>query len=814
MGSLPQHIRYSFVMMIKSPVSSVLAVVALALGIGLVTALFTIVKGALYSDLPYPESDRVFMVRYDPDSLEKHFSVQQDSRLRFEDFRDFRRHQTGFEALSCYSREQFNVLIGENLVSRSGVRITANLFDLLKVQPILGRGFVPEDDLPGEPLVVLVGYKLWISEFGGEDKVIGKSVIIDAESYTVVGVMPQGFRFPSHHDIWIPIRDHGIKEKREESLRFDVVGRLKRENAIEKALDEFDSIALHLSEKHPVANEGRTKMQILRFTDAQVGKEIRKILYALLASSALVLVIACANVSNLFLVRASQRSKELAIRSSLGARGIDVIAQMLAECLVLCFLGAVIGSTIAFAAESYLDVFFDVESFPFWWDFGVDLRVLAFVIAVTLIATLLAGLVPALRATRSDLNAILKDDARTSSGLFIGRLSKFSVVVQIALSCSLLVACGALLGTVADIDDLLPFDPGTVLTIYVELPANQYDYPQASAFFDRLLVKLKEVPGVKSAGSTSAFAVLGAGHDRMVIEGEPYSSADEHLMLKSENVSMSYFPALEVPILIGRNFRMTDTLDSENVVIVNRGFMERHFNNENPIGRRIRKGKNPEDPWKRIIGVVPVIRQPTETEDVSETGGAAGFYRFVRQYEGPSHRHRTVFVRTSGDPYKLSAKVQGAIRDLDPMIASGWLKTVDDSWKEWTGFFRFLSSIFWIFGISAVSLAGIGVYGLVYFSIEQSSRDIGIRLALGANHLRILSMYLKRDIVQITIALCLGCMMGYYLSNLMMEIIGQHFVLKVDPYAMAIALMISVALSATAFPVLRKSRVLPMVILK
>ena len=814
MGNLPQHIRYPFVMMLKSPVSSALAVVALALGIGLVAALFTIVKGVLYSDLPYPESDRVFVVRYDPDSLEKHFSVRQDSRLRFADFRDFRKHQTGFESLAGYTSEQFNVLIGENLVSRSGVRITANLFDLLKVHSIVGRGFVPEDDLPGEPLAAVVGYRLWKSDFGGEDKVIGKTMVIDSQSYTIVGVMPQGFRFPSHHDIWIPIRDHGIKEKREDSIRLNVVGRLRKESAIEKALDEFASIALHLSEEHPVANEGRTKMQILGYTDAQVGKEIKRILYALLASSALVLVIACANVSNLFLVRAAQRSKELAIRSALGARGIHIISQMLAECLVLCFLGAVIGSTIAFAAESYLDIFFDVESFPFWWDFGVDLRVLAFLIAATLVATLMAGLVPALRATRSDLNAILKDDTRTSSGLFIGRLSKFSVIIQMALSCALLVACGALLSTVTDIDDLLPFDPGLVLTTYVELPANQYDYSQASAFFDRLLVKLKGIPGVKGAGSTSAFAILGAGRDRIVIEGEPYSSADEYLMLKSENVSMSYFQALEVPILIGRNFQKTDTLDTEKVVIVNKVFMERHFNNENPIGRRIRKGQSPNEPWKKIIGVVPVIQQPSETEDVSETGGGAAFYRFVRQYEDPSQRHRTVFVRTSDDPYKLSAKVQGAIRDLDPMIASLWVKTVDDSWKEWTGFFRFLSSIFGVFGISALSLAGIGVYGLVYFSIEQCSRDIGIRLALGADHLKILSMYFKRDIVQITIALCLGCMMGYYLSNLLMGIIGQNFVFKVDPYAVAIALMVSVALSATAFPVLRKSRVVPMEILR
>jgi predicted permease len=806
MDTLLQDLRYAVRTFLRSPGFAAVAVLTLALGIGLNTAIFSVVNGVLLRPLPYRDADA--LVRLHHVHPEK---AAEGGPFSPQDFEDLKAGASGFESLAAYQHEP-----GQTGVSLTGsgaeprrvqaAFVSAEFFPLLGVGAARGRTLRSEENVPGADRVVVVSDALWRSRFGADPSLVGRTVTLDGEPFTVVGVMPPSFAFPAREaEAWVPLSLVGEDDvPHERGVRWlDVVGRLRPGATPEGALSSANAVLARLAADHAESNEGWTRARVETLRDSIVGP-VRPALMVLLGTVVLVLLVACANLANLLLARASAREREIAIRTALGAGRGRLVRQMLTESVLLALLGGALGLALAGAGVRAL-LALSAGTIPRPDEVGLDARVALFALLLSLLTSVLFGLVPALRAARGATSDTLRDGGRGGTQRRGGRTRAALVLAQTAAAMVLLVGAGLLINSFWR---LLNVDPGFradgVLVASFDIPS-RYDTPaKMNGYRDEVLRRVAEVPGVVAAGASKTEPLQGGGEKyEFTLPGRTGADATLAPADGTMIVSPGYFAALGIPLLRGRTFDpRDDDGDAPPVVMVNQATARRYWPGQDPVGQTVQIGETP----LTVVGVVGDVRN----DGLAAPAEPAVYFPF-----GLAPRVATqLFVRTSGDPAAAAGAVRRAIYEADPLQPIAQIRTLRTAMAETVAQPRFFTLLLGIFGGLAVGLAALGLYGVVAYSVTRRTTEIGIRMALGARPAEVVAMVVRRSVGPTAAGILVGAAGALLLSRLMASMLFQ--VRPADPatYVAAALLLASVALLASWLPARRAARIQPTLALR
>lgn len=804
MHHLASDLRYGIRILAKAPGLTVLAVSAIGLGIGLPATMFSIVNGAL-RDLPFDDADRLMAVsRTSPERGWNRVGVP------LSDYTDWREQQTTFEGIALETTSNVNVSSpGERPERISGAVMSVNAFDLLRVQPIIGRGFTASDAAPNAPPVAIVGHSVWVARFDRSPDVLGSTIRANGELVTVVGVMPEDFRFPTEHDLWMPLKANPVDTPRGTGARYRAFGRLNPEVTVAEAQADLEAIASRLSLEYPETNRDIHAL-VEPYTERFIGGEIAATLKVMLAAVSFVLLIACANVTNLLLAKAAQRTREVAVRTALGATRLQVVTQLLVEAFLLAVAGGILGLAIAHGGVAFFNYASAEMEKVFWIDIKIDGAAMAFVLVLVMLATIAAGIAPALQASGTDANDVLKDESRGASSFRLGRLSGFLVVGEVGLSCALLVAAGLMIKGIVKLHTMdYGFAPEEIFIGEIELMPS--DYPDAAGrvqFFEELEQRLAAIPGVTTAALTSTLPARGNWSARVGLEGQTSERAEDYPMTQYAQVSPAFFDVVRARVLQGRGFTPRDRIGATPVAVVNQRFAERFFPGENPLGRRIRRGgPDSPQPWRTIVGVV----SNAYITAIDEGDNPDGVYLPLAQ---GAFAFTNIVLRTQGDPLAITPEVYDVVESMDPNLPVAEINTLagDILLEKRVG--DVFARLFLAFGAAALFLASVGLYGVMSFAVSRRTKELGVRMALGAHTADVLRLVLRQGVWQLAIGLGLGLVLAAVLSRAMAMALFQ-----VDPwdktiFASIAVLLASTGMLATIIPARRATRVDPMVALR
>ncbi len=795
-------LRLAFRMMVGRPGMSALAIVALALGIGLTTIMFSIVNGVILRGLPFADSDRIY-----------HFgrlnvannNDDGDEAATLHDYVDWAARQRSFEELAMFRRLTANVVGRDGTPARySGCWISANTFHLLRTQPMLGRDFRAEDNRVGAQPVVIIGDKVWQERFDRDPSAIGQTLRINGTPMTVVGVMAPTFGFPMEQQLWVAEVIDTPPVARASSARVDVIGRLPAGASLDQARAEMATIAKQIETEYPDTNKG-IGIVVKAYMSEFIPDQIRNTFTAMMVAVIGVLIIACANVTNLVLARAAERTREIAMRTALGASRLRVVRQMLIEVLVLSVVGAALGLGIArVGTDLFMRAIIDTQP-PFWIDVRIDTTVLLFVTAITVLATIVAGLVPALRASRTDLAAIMNDEGR-STGLRLGRLSRGLVVAEMALSFGLLVVSTLMIQSIVNIQTLdLGFDASHIWGGRVTMVATDYpDEDRRRQFAEALLPRLQALPGVESVTLSTAMPPAG-GRNPIKFPGQSFATEREYPQARSVTISDDFFEVLRVG-LEGRTFDGRDSASGAPVAIVNRAFAKKHLP-DGAVGQQFAMVRGDHQEWRTIIGIAPDL----SVHDLVQGQVPETFFLPLAQAPPVSV---AIAVRTAGPPMQVTSAVREAVRLVDPNMPVANVNSLEQAMYDRAWPFRIFGSLFTAFGVAALFLATVGLYGVMAFSVSRRTQEVGVRMAMGARGRDVLTMVLKQGFVQVGLGIALGAAMGVGLGYGM-----RALLFSVSPYDVRIFLAVALVLTLTALaaclvPARRAAGLDPMVALR
>jgi putative ABC transport system permease protein len=601
MNQLWTDLRSGVRMLIKYPTLS--AVLTLGLGIGLSTTVFCVVNAGLFKGLPFPEADRIVaLVATEPS--QNHWELP----VSVQDLSIWLERQTVFERVGAYGFVPLNLSDEDGRSERiNGGQLTAGAFEALGVQPLHGRGFREADERPGAEPVLLLGYSLWRERYGGSVEILGQPVRVNGVRRTVIGIMPERFGFPILQAMWLPLPIDPPATPRGQGPSYPVIARLKRDVSLSEARAQAETIALQLERDFPATNRG-VRADVVPYVRTALGPEIYAVLFTMLGAGIGVLLIACVNVSNLLVARASLRQREVAVRMALGAERRRVVRQHLTEVLVLAMVGAGIGALVSVVGMRWFIAAPAVNPPPFWITFDLDHRVLLFVAGLIVLATLFAGTLPALHAARVSAGTALKDDSRSSTSGRLGRFSSGLVVAELAVSCALLIAAGLMIKSVTQLQQVqMPFAIGNILTARVDLPEKSYPDSAASIrFFEQLLPKVQTVPGIEAATLTDGLPAAGNGLISVQIEGKAYAEQSDYPLAREGIVTAGYFDTFQTKVLSGREFTSADVTTSQPVAVINESFARLHFPNIDPLGHQFKRIRpKTVEPWLTVVGIVP-----------------------------------------------------------------------------------------------------------------------------------------------------------------------------------------------------------------
>ena len=732
-------------MLRSNPGVSLLATLALALGIGSTTTMYSITRGIL-RDLPVDHPEHLMHV-----AVTDRNAGDEYLRIPAVDIVALRDQQRSFEAIAAYDIESIHLGDADHRAQRlSAGRVTASLFTVLRVTPLLGRAFTSDDERPGAPRVAVLGYQLWQNRYAGDRSVVGRTIRVNGIPATVVGVMPRDFGFPLQEQLWTPLALDALRSTpaAQDGPAYDVIGRLRTSATRETAGADIASIGRRLAIADAKAHEGRT-LAVRPFYDAMVPRKGRVIFRAMLIVVSFVLVIACANVANLLLARAISRSREIAVRMALGASPSSLVRQLLVESLAIAIPGGILGLALARAGVAVFNgtLSFDLS---FWMRVDVDMGVLAFATILVVVAAVAAGLAPARQAARVDVADVLKDQTRGSSSFRLGHATRALVIAEVALSCALLVVTGLMVKGVLSITSrYVGVNPERVATGRIELRADAYPDAAARArLFDALEFRVSSEPGVTSVALASHLPGNSVASVPVEIEGARYDNRD--LVPRSRVVAISpeFFRTFGVPLLQGRPFNRADRDGGPLVAIVNRAFAARFFSGD-VVGRRVRVRENGD--WATIVGVAPVLGTAGGNGD--RDSGTDAVYVPLAQSEWSNVG---VAARTKADATALVATLRDIVAALDPdvpLYQEGRLDTVlahaSTGEKVFGGLFTF-------FGLAALLLSVVGLVGVLGFSVSRRTRELGIRVALGSGRVAILWLVLRDGVLQLLVGVGLG----------------------------------------------------------
>ena len=806
MGAFFHDVRYGIRMLAKSPGFTTVAVITLALGIGVNTAIFSVVHAVLLKPLPYKDADRLVMVWEQNPERDWYYNV-----VSAANFLDWRRQNDVFTQMAAVDPQRaFNITGTGNPEEVWGERVTTNLFTLLGVRPIMGRDFLPEEDKPGGPRAVILSYGLWQRRYGGYAKLVGKQISLNHESYTVVGVMPSGFYFPPFWrewagELWVPGLD--LSNPVRTMHEYIAVARLKPGVNLAKAQAEMDTIAQRIVQQAP--DDKGWGVGLVGLREQAVG-ETRRPLLVLFGAVGFVLLIACANVANLMLARSAARDREVAIRTALGAERGRLIGQFLTESMLLALLGGTLGLLVAPWVVRVLAAVSGSSALGLWGnadlaDVTVNGGVLAFTMIVTLATGIIAGLAPALGTSRPDLNRSLKEGGRSASeGVHRHRLRSLLVVSEFALALILLAGAGLMIRTLILLGRVdLGFDPHNVLTMRIPLLGPRYkDQRTQAEFFTELLARVKTLPGVQWASVTRGLPVEGWEGWGFVTEDNPSLPPDETPDANYQVVAPDYFRAMGIPLREGRFFTDYDTHQSPPVVIVNEELARKQWPGQDPIGKRLRVN-DPGKPWLTVVGVAGNVRTEWPAPEFRME-----FYLPYTQYPwdlAPRH----FIVRATSNPTALAAAIQREVVALEKDQPVSDLRTLEHVAGEAVGPQRFAVILLGAFAALALALASVGIYGVMAYSVSQRTHEIGIRMVLGARRGNVLSMVVRQALALALVGAGVGLVGALGLTRLLSSLL--YSVRPTDPLTLALVTLVLVGVSAFAsyIPARRATKVSP-----
>jgi putative ABC transport system permease protein len=813
MDSLLQDIRYSLRRLAKSPGFALVVVLTLALGIGANTAIFSAVNAVLLRPLGYADPDRLVTIEHLYPSL-----GGLKAPVSVPGFRDYQALGRSFESMAVESGWAANLTGQGEPVRVPGARVTGRFFGTLGVPALLGRGLLPGEDSTGREHVVVLSHGLWQRLFGGDPRIVGRSLSLNGESYQVVGVMPEGFRdfFNRNVDLWAPLvfEPSQFGDDRRTNEFLNLTARVRPGVPLEQAAAELRSLAQQLKQRYPDNYPSDWTLLLTPLAQRSVGT-VRPALLVLLGAVGFVLLIACANVANLLLARAAARSKEIAVRTALGASRDRLIRQLLTESVLLSLVGGLLGLLLAYwGVRSVVAV--NPGQLPRADEIGIDAPVMAFTLFVSLLTGLLFGLAPALHASSADLHGVLKEGGRGSAGDRAGQgLRRTLVVAEVALALTLLTGSGLLLKSFARLQGVDPgFDPDHLLTFNLSLPPGRYPADtQQAAFFDQLLPALASVPGVRAVGGTSVMPFGGNwATGSFEIEGYQAPPKQPGPWGDIRIVSPGFFETLRIPLRQGRLLAVEDRAGGRRVAVIDDEFVRRYWPGQDPLGKRITFGPpagvtdTSAREWIDVVGVVGHTKH--------EGLDAEARVQVYLPYRQQPVAFLTVAARTAGDPAAYANQMRRAVQTVDPDQPIANLRTMDELIGQSVGQRRLSMLLLSLFSGIALVLASVGIYGLMSYSVAQRSRELGVRIALGAARADVLRLVLRQGMSLALTGIVIGVGAAFGLTRLIES--QLYGVRATDPgtFLGVAALLGLTALAANIVPALRATRVDPAVVLR
>jgi putative ABC transport system permease protein len=782
MNTLLHDICYGLRMLLKHRGFTAVAVTALALGIGANTAIFSLVNGILLRPLPYPDSNRIVSF----EGVNPGQGVI-DSNISFPDFVEWSKQSDLFTATAAYYTGNAN-LAADNAeperVPRAG--ITSNFFSVLGVQPALGRVFRAEEDQPNHISVAIISDGLWKRRFGSDPNIIGKQISLSARLVTVIGVMAPGFDFPEQSQVWTTSALNPAEEPRD-NRSVSAIARLQNGIDLTRAQAQISAVNARLALEFPDTNKGwDTRVSILR---DRLVREARPALLALLGAVGFVLLIACANVANLLLARASGRQKEVAIRAAMGASRSRLVRQMLTESVLLSAIGGTLGLLLSVWLTDLLRSLLP-EGAPRVDHIGIDYRVLVFAIGVSALTGFVFGLVPALHASKLDVSSSLKEGGRTGEGNRRTSARNLLLIGEVALSLVLLVGAGLLIKSFIRLQEVRPgFNPGHVLITSLSLPSAKYKGEQRPEFFRQLAQRLQALPGVEAVGGGINLPLSASNYNigrAFIPEGRPLT-VDESINGSFSTITGDYFRALQIPLIVGRFFDTRDMADTPKAVIVNESVAKRYFGSpQNALGKRLTIWRDEKFP-REIVGVVG----DTRTSSLLQQGDAQ---IYVPHAQDNAWNFMALVIRTAGDPAAFANTVRREVQVLDKDQPVYNVRTMSDVVVNSIGAQRLSMQLFTVFAIAALLLAAVGIYGVMAYSVTQRTHEIGIRMALGAQKSDVLRLVIRQGMTLAAIGVVVGLVGAFGLTRVMASLL-----FSVRPDDPATYLAISFLLSVVAF---------------
>ncbi|HSB12422.1 MAG TPA: ABC transporter permease [Blastocatellia bacterium] len=798
METILQDIRYGVRTLLKNRGFTAIAVLALALGVGANTAIFSVVNAVLLRPLAFEQSDRLVMV------WEKRMQL---GRVRNSvsppDFADWRAQNQVFEDMAAYVNQGFNLGASAEPERIQGSGVSPSLFSILRAQPPLGRFFAPDEDKPGSNPVVIISSGLWQRSFASDPEIIGKTIKLSDRPHTVIGVTAPDFVFPNRRtEVWVPLMLSPDDANNRGGHNLTVVARLKPGVDLQQAQADMESIAAQLEQQYRV-NTGHGVNVFSLYEEVVAGA--RPALLVLLGAVAFVLLIACANVANLLFARSAVRQKEIAIRTALGAKRSRVVRQLLTESMLLALAGGLIGVLLALWG---LDLLLAVgeNSIPRAKEIKLDGWVLGFSILVSVATGLIFGLLPALQASKPDLNEALKEGGRSgSAGFRRNRTRSLFVIAEVAICLVLLIGAGLMIRSFARLLNIGPgFNPENVLAVNVAPSGSQYrDAASIGNYYQQALARLSSVPGVQSAAAVAALPMAGNfGGRYFSIEGRPPQPAGQGFNANINLATPGYFKTMNIPLLEGRDFDDRDALGAPDVVILNSETVRRFWPDESPIGQRV----SVDNSMRTVVGVVGDVKQSGLDIDTRPE-------MFYPCYQMPVP-FATFVVRTSGGPAATASAVRDAMQEVNRELPLYNIKTVNEVLSDSVAPRRLNMLLLGILAGLALVLAAVGLYGVISYSVSQRTREIGIRMALGASHKSVLRLVVGHGMVLALIGVAIGLIASFFLTRLMSTMLFG--VSPTDPITFAAISVLLIAVSAVAslVPARRAMKVDPMVALR
>ena len=812
MSALFQDLRFALRLLVKNPGFALIAAIIMALGIGANTAIFSIVNKVLIEPLPFRDVDRVVQIWHTPP--QSSFPGMTTFAISPANFLDWQKENHVFDKMALYSGASFDITGAGKPEAIGAGAVSSDFFSALGVEPLHGRVFRAEENNPGQNHEVILSYKFWQTHYAADPGAVGKTINLDGDPYTVVGVMGPAMNRPGFAQMWVPQGLTPVQAAVRNNHNFLAVGRLKPGVTLEQAQSEMNTISQRLEQAYPADDKGwGAVLHPLR--DETVGN-VRPALLMMLAAVAFVLLIACANVANLLLARTFARRKEIAIRTAMGARRPRLVRQLLGESVLISLIGGALGLVAAhFGIQLLLKLF--AANLPQLGEIKLNGPVLAFTFALSVVTGILAGLLPALSMTRSDVNDALKQGlGRTDASSGSSATRSALVVVEVALSLVLLIGAGLMIRSLTKLQTIDPgFDQHNVLTMNVQVNKKQFaDATQQSQFFNQVFERIHSIPGVEAVGAINDLPLNGGSSQPVAIDGHPVVALSEQPEVSVRVATPGYLHAMRITLLQGRDISLDDRADSAAVVVISQSMAKQFWPNGDAIGHHLKLSFFP-DKDRQVVGIVGDVKQ----NGLNSSAGIATLYWPVAQLVAPTNESwmsypLSLVIRTTVPPRTLATAVTDAIHQINKDIPVDNILTLEEFVDATLTQRSFNMQLLSIFGLLALILCTVGIYSVLAYSVKRGMKDIGLRIAFGATRRDVLQFVLTQAIKPTALGIVIGLAAAYTLSRLVTSMVYGVSAHDALTFSAVTALLIGVAFAASLIPALRATRIDPIAVIR